>query len=304
MSFGELMFSEFGLVLNLLTFFISLVALVFWVQLFQRMHIVERQEEGWLWIFSSVFMVLLLNLMVMLLLISSGRLPLGANNYFIVEVKTLDFVNNFSRMVMAVALSIGTYKLYSFMNASPDMVFKFTPIELVVESSNESAKKYILEKGTSYLVCEDPSQSFAGVGDKKLNGLDLLVDNVTHGSPGLIITRKYPQKILQNSGLSKTPIIWLTSDKDYDKSIHPADITELSHTIKTFISKGGESVLVDGLEYIIVHNTFPEVLKFVESVNDAVSQTESTLIFTIDPSTLDIREYHLLARELTEYIKD
>jgi hypothetical protein len=72
--------------------------------------------------------------------------------------------------------------------------------------------------------------------------------------------------------------------------------------IKDFIGKGGDTViLLEGVEYLILHNGFEDVLKVIQSLDDVVVQNKSRLIVPIDPSTITEQQFHLLSRELTEF---
>ena len=295
------------LAVNVATIFISLLAVVYWVKLFKRMHIAERKDEGWLWIFASVLMVLLLNLSTLALVVLSGRMPLPGDRVFIVEAPTFDFVSTFSRLVMALALSIGTYMLYQSMKEQGDVKFIFSPVNLEAETLSETDPKYLMKRGGSYLIREgSPSGTGRDYFMQKerwnVSGMELFIDQVTHGTVGLLLSRKFPPDVREEYGLIKTPMFWLTKEKDYKESIHPADLTEISHMIKSFIHKGGETViLVEGIEYLITHNSFEEILRLLEGLHDVVAKRNSVLVVTVDPATLSEQQYHLLARSLKEF---
>ncbi|MBD3387862.1 MAG: DUF835 domain-containing protein [Candidatus Altiarchaeales archaeon] len=288
-------FVDLPFTLNVFTIIVSLAAVYYWVKLFKRISISDRRDEGWMWIFASVLMVLLLNVSTMLLVSTSGRIPVDSYRVFVVDVKTLEFVNAFSRTVMALSMTIGAYMLYKSMRSRGDVKFMFSPVEHVMEDSSTSEQKFDLKSGCSYLVSADQE-------DGSVSGWDLFVDLVTHGTMGLVVSRHHPPELRDRYGLVKTPMVWLTQEK-VDDSLHPSDLTELSHIIKEFIWKGGETaVLLDGIEYLVLHNSFEDVLKTIQGVDDVVVQNKSCLILTIDPSAVSEQEFHLLKRELNEYM--
>jgi len=60
-------------------------------------------------------------------------------------------------------------------------------------------------------------------------------------------------------------------------------MVELSHTIKEFIKKTGNGVvLLEGLEYLITQNDYRDVLKFVQSLSDSIAVSNSCLIVPVD----------------------
>jgi archaellum biogenesis ATPase FlaH len=79
-------------------------------------------------------------------------------------------------------------------------------------------------------------------------------------------------------------------------------MTELSHMVKHFITKGEDTaILVDGLEYLILHNSFEDVLRMIQGLDDVVVQNKARLIVSVDPSAINEQQFHLLKRELTEF---
>ena len=83
--------------------------------------------------------------------------------------------------------------------------------------------------------------------------------------------------------------------------IDPTDLVRLSYAIKEFIKKSENSiVLLDGLEYLITQNSFSEVLKFIQALNDFVSQSKTRLVVPLDYKAVGVQELHLLKRELCE----
>ncbi|MBU0762069.1 MAG: DUF835 domain-containing protein [Candidatus Altiarchaeota archaeon] len=285
--------SGLGDYLDMLTIVISIAAIVYWIKLFRRISISERHEEGWLWIFGSVLLVLLLNLSILLLTAISGKFTLGGETFIFTD-ESLYFVNTFSRLMMAVAISTGTYRLYHYIKTTGDYLFTLRPMTPTTETRSKAKAKYDIKEGESYILLED--------GQNKVKALDLFSDLVTHGVAGLCITRSYPPKMREDHNLFKIPIIWLTKEKSYGDSLYPTDITGISHMVKDYVTNGGETaVLIDCIEYLIIHNSFEEVLKLVEGIVDVVAQHNSRLILGIDPQTLTEQQFHLLKRRFTEY---
>jgi archaellum biogenesis ATPase FlaH len=56
--------------------------------------------------------------------------------------------------------------------------------------------------------------------------------------------------------------------------------------------------MFDGLEYLIVHNDFDRVLKFLHSLRDEIAVQNSRLIISLNPKTLTGKKVALLSKDL------
>lgn len=121
---------------------------------------------------------------------------------------------------------------------------------------------------------------------------------VKQGKPGLCITRKNPEKIRLMYGLPKTPLVWLTRNKNTgQQTLDPSELFKLHPTIHDFLNKVSDGIiLVDGLEYLLLDNDPMSVIKLMEQTNDTVMASDSRLIVQLDPDTLDRKDFHLLKR--------
>jgi predicted hydrocarbon binding protein len=155
--------------------------------------------------------------------------------------------------------------------------------------SVEGDVKFPLDICTGYLIKEDNS-------DKSY---EIFKDWVTHGHQGLCITRDFPAKIRKKYGLEKTPIIWL-STSDTENTVPPQNLSALFYHIENFLKKSKDGILLlSGLEYLITHNTYPSVLKFIQLLNEQIAIREAVLIVPISPLTLEEKDLKLFERELT-----
>jgi hypothetical protein len=185
-------------------------------------------------------------------------------------------------------MTVGAYLLYSPMKKG--VLYTFVPVTPVAEKEGEKTiLMEIVKVGHSYLIQEE----------KPEKATDVFVNLVTHGTQGLYITRRYPKEVREAYNLKVTPIIWLSHEKTEEGHINPTDIVELSHTIKEFIKKTADGVvLIDGLEYLITQNDYKDILKFIQSLSDSIAMSSSRLIIPIDPSSLNEQQFHLLKRDM------
>ena len=164
-----------------------------------------------------------------------------------------------------------------------------TSVEPVAEKRSKTEMKYRL----------DPSESYIIVEKKPHKAFEILVDLVTHGIPGFVVSREYPEKIKRKYELLKTPLLWL-SRYEVENAVNPDDLPKLIFIIDDFTRKCEESViLLDGLEYLITQTEFSTVLKFVHELRDTIALHNSRLIIPLHRDTLSSNDYSILEREFT-----
>jgi hypothetical protein len=158
-------------------------------------------------------------------------------------------------------------------------------------SEDDSEKKISLDKverGIGYLVIEDnPKRSYS-----------LFSDLIDYGYSGLCMTRTFPGRVKSNYSFDDVSILWLSRARDED-SILPTNLGAVLRSIKDFMEESDSSViLLDGLEYLIVHNDFPKVLKLVHIINEMAAINNAVVIMPLNPITLDEGKVALLKRDL------
>jgi len=142
------------------------------------------------------------------------------------------------------------------------------------------------EEGKSYVIKE-----------KKPDGaMAQFVRMIGRGYLGLVITRQHPNNVVRKYNLDGVRLIWLstTLGKDY---VDPHNLNSLTGMASSFLQENGRCVIVlDGLEYLMVHNDFGRVLKFVEYLNETVMQRQAILLISLDERAFEPRELALLER--------
>jgi hypothetical protein len=260
---------------NIIAVGISLMAMFYWTKLYRKLYKSSRREaQGWVWLSVSVLGLLLFNISSIYIVFQNAHVN--------------ELINIIGRTIIAISMTVGAYLLYSPMQKG--VLYKFVPVTPITEKEGErTILMGILKVGHSYLIQEE----------KPEKATDVFLNLVTHGTQGLYITRRYPKEVRDAYNLKVTPIIWLTHEKTEEGHINPTDIVELSHTIKEFIKKTADGVvLIDGLEYLITQNDYKDILKFIQSLSDSIAVSSSRLIIPIDPSSLDEQQFHLLKRDM------
>jgi len=147
----------------------------------------------------------------------------------------------------------------------------------------------VLERGHSYLIKEKTQEK----------SYDLFLQLLSHRYSGLCLTRSNPKFIREQYSLKKTPFVWLSSTKS-DEFTSSTDLTELSLSIKDFISRAKQSViLLDGFEFLVSKMGFKVMLEFLQSINEFISNSDSILLMPLNPEIIGNQEVSMLERELT-----
>lgn len=143
-----------------------------------------------------------------------------------------------------------------------------------------------LEAGRSYLVKErKPGKAWTYFTGALDDGLD-----------GLYITRQHPNHVEKRHGPRTLRVVWLstTLGKDY---VDPHNLGALTNLINAFTEGDHRSViLLDGLEYLMINNDYPRILKFVETLHEIVMQRECVLLVSVDDRAFDPKEMAFLER--------
>ncbi len=143
-----------------------------------------------------------------------------------------------------------------------------------------------VEKGFIYLVKERrPDAAFS------------MFDEATaDGAKGMLISREHPNRLKQLRPFEAESILWLTH-RPGKSHVGPTELSLVSHRIDRFVEAHGRVVvLIEGLEYLITHNDFETVLRFVNHLHDFVLAHDCAVIIVVDPRVLSTREVALLER--------
>jgi PAS domain S-box-containing protein len=147
-----------------------------------------------------------------------------------------------------------------------------------------------LQFGQSYLISESTSEA----------AVEIFAGMLRSGHPGLYIGRTSDSKI-KNIFTDVTPtIVKLSKEKD-KKHLTCSNFEELLRTIKDYVSKEKQSiVLLDRIEYLIINSSFESVIKNIYLLNDMIGKHNCLLLLRISPSLLDKTQMVILKEELQQ----
>jgi len=147
-----------------------------------------------------------------------------------------------------------------------------------------------MRRGVCYLVEDETAETAYRLFTRLLPELEA----------GFCIARMHPEKVRTRFGPANIRIGWFAEVPGEDHFSANA-MASVAKAIQQFIQEHGSSglVLIDGLEYVILHNGFqPTLLAFVEHLNEFTMGTQAVLLIAFRPQTLDPRELALLERNL------
>ncbi|MDH4122889.1 MAG: DUF835 domain-containing protein [Thermoplasmata archaeon] len=174
--------------------------------------------------------------------------------------------------------------------------------KLFTEESEE-ARKLIpmnieLNPGTSILIREERPEKAPNI----------VRSLIASGSRLLSISRMHPDQLKARFDI-KGSMIWLTkselSEADSEESeiefISPNNLPVLAEAIQQFLSNhSGGVIFLEGLEYMCSQNDFKSVLRFIQLINEQVLLRKGFLVLSVNPFTMDQRDFSLIEREITQ----
>ncbi len=153
--------------------------------------------------------------------------------------------------------------------------------------SPSEPKVFQFKKGNMYLIKgRDVERSYA-----------LFASEVDKSTGSLLITRKKPSQVQAAYSLNEVPTLWL-SQKEEENVLYPTQLHKLVYLIsETVFNKKGSVILLDGLEYLVVHNKFDQVLKHLYIIREVVCKHGGILLIPLDPEAFSEKEMGFLEKE-------
>jgi two-component system cell cycle response regulator DivK len=220
-------------------------------------------------------------------------LKLGADHYMVRPLEVKKLINTVKEVLRSRKKRPAVITEEEFQRLHGNLLTsKIIEIAPRREPFEKSGITVTLEMGRSYLVKEKtPQKSY-----------DIFLDHLSLGFSGLCLTRTHPKFIKTQYNLEKTPFIWLSTTNS-PGFISTIDLTELSLSVKNFVSKAQKSIiLLDGFEFLASKMGFHVMLEFLQSMNEFVSNHDCILLLPVDPDTLNQRELSMLERELAAFV--
>jgi hypothetical protein len=133
---------------------------------------------------------------------------------------------------------------------------------------------------------------------KPVRGFQHFVALVKGGYAGLFITRQHPDHVKREEDDWDARVIWLSTTLGHNY-VDPHNLGNLTNIVSAHLEEHQKSVvLLDGLEYLMINNDFPRILKFIEYIHEIVMQRSAVFLISLDDRAFEDRELALLERNV------
>jgi hypothetical protein len=175
--------------------------------------------------------------------------------------------------------------LWSVFIAVAIVRYRYLVIEAVTEPKAARAPRHRLERGLNYLVQENGRHAAMGA-----------FRDIVSATPGLCVTGLQPARVAERFGLERTPILWITTTSNGDRTVRPSGLDfELVHTVLKFLRENpGTAVLLDDLDYLAALAGFDAVARVVKRVANAASSVKGTVILAAGEGTFAPDQFAVL----------
>ncbi len=145
--------------------------------------------------------------------------------------------------------------------------------------------KIYLSSGISYLVEEE----------KPYRSISYLKEGVERDYNAICITRMNPERFKKTFDIN-AEVYWLTDHTTELPSIKPI-LENINFFLERYIKKK-YIIFLDGLDFLISKNSGDAVIQFIRHFIDILSESNSILIISLNPQTIEERYLKILEREM------
>ncbi len=137
------------------------------------------------------------------------------------------------------------------------------------------------------------------IGDEPHVAYEWFNSVVRKGVPGLCMSTTFPEKVRREYGLPDVELYWVSDTNPGPRTLDPKRLDfEIMRALSNFVKNNkGAAIVLDGLEYLVVENSFDRVLKFIKKVNDLASVHDVTMFVPVTSTGLGPEEMTLLRKE-------
>lgn len=112
----------------------------------------------------------------------------------------------------------------------------------------------------------------------------------------ICMSRMHPGQVRERWPLAHMSCYWL-SQRGGEANIDPRRLDQVGEAIAHHLRKDGNDIaILDGLEYLSIHNNFHDINLMFEELNDLVMETRSMLLVPLDPRLIEPRNLARLRR--------
>ena len=147
--------------------------------------------------------------------------------------------------------------------------------------------KFPVKPGHAYLVEEAAPALLMGAFDEK----------VRSGEAGLLITRRNPTSVREDTGLAQTPILWLTEMPGQNR-VAPGNPAMLEGLVAAFIKDAPKAIVaLDGVEALVRECGGERTVKCIQVLKDTVVSSGGVFLASVTPAGPSLEIASLFERE-------
>jgi hypothetical protein len=170
-----------------------------------------------------------------------------------------------------------------------------------------------------------PGNSYMLKEPKPVRCFKMYEREIANGKPGLCVSRMSPREVRDNYSIGRSKVIWLCQYESHDTPLPPSALglespaTEqagandiyiqpaalpvlFSHVTNFLDGNPGGIIVLDGLEYMALHNKFSSLMNFLQMINEHVKQTGSCLVISANPMAFDAKQFSQLETEMSQVL--
>jgi hypothetical protein len=160
------------------------------------------------------------------------------------------------------------------------------------EAHQGTKPKYHLVKGRDYLIKEK----------KPRHSVDIFIEAVKHGVPGLWITSTHPGEIRREHHLVRTPIIYLTVKRVREEiTTSPRKLDRLITIVSNYFIRAPRRSVVhlDCFGELVGANGFERSIDFLTQLRNICRKNASNLIVQANPMMLTRGQLAAISKQIT-----
>lgn len=206
---------------------------------------------------------------------------------FAIVALDLNFPTMSAVGLIAAEVSVGSAIVQRWFMPLPPLSRFLLPLP---EAGLSTRRRFRLTRGRSYLV----------TGARPYGGVEIFLDQITHGIPGFWITSREPRQV-ERYGLLRTPIIFISLHRIPGEIVMPPkELNRLKEFIENRLSfiRGRSVVLLDCFHELMVENGFRRTLDFIRELGMICSSRSSNLIVPLNPRRFTGRQLKLVEEAL------
>lgn len=156
-----------------------------------------------------------------------------------------------------------------------------------------------------------PGQAYAVNEPKPAEIFRLCASLISDGRKGVCVVRANPAHLREDLGIKPEKFVWLTTTGstsiDIDVPVEGGNPGNLSTLFSKILGSIGEQkeyiLLFEGIEYLLTHNEFKSIQKFIQQLYEHVVADRGMLMVALSEVTMEEKNFSKIVRDIDHVIK-